>query len=253
MVGAFISGGALIGFLLLSFFLPRDRSQGVVTGDTAINVANGLLLFGLKLTGITWVASRLQIGWMEASVLSHPFLQFLAAFFLLDFSRYWLHRAHHRLPWLWFFHRVHHMTERLDATAGLRMHIVDFIQLSLLPVLLFSALLNTSSWAAWVLPAALAVGVLFDAFEHANLRWHPQHPGARIWGTVFNHPHFHAWHHTKDGARCDGNYGNALVIWDRVFGSDVTGDELPEAYGLEPDQALVNGIVAMQCLKRQRT
>jgi sterol desaturase/sphingolipid hydroxylase (fatty acid hydroxylase superfamily) len=145
------------------------------------------------------------------------------------------------------------MTERLDATAGLRMHIVDFIQLSLLPVLLFSALLNTSSWAAWVLPAALAVGVLFDAFEHANLRWHPQHPGARIWGTVFNHPHFHAWHHTKDGARCDGNYGNALVIWDRVFGSDVTGDELPEAYGLEPDQALVNGIVAMQCLKRQRT
>ena len=170
---------------------------------------------------------------------------------VLDFTRYWLHRAHHRVSWLWTFHRVHHMTERLDATAGLRMHVVDFLQLAMLPVVLFSVVLNVSSWPTWVLPAALAVGAVADAFQHANLRWNPRHPVARIWGWVFNHPHFHAWHHTRDGSLCDGNYGNALVIWDRMFGSDVTGAELPEAYGLESDQALTNDLVSMHLLRRR--
>jgi len=175
----------------------------------------------------------------------------VVAFLLLDFTRYWLHRAHHRVPWLWTFHRVHHMTERLDATAGLRMHVVDFVQLAMLPVVLFSVVLNVSTWSPWVLTAALGVGAVADAFQHANLRWNPHHPVAKVWGLVLNHPHFHAWHHTRDGARCDGNYGNTLVIWDRLFGSDVTGEELPEAYGLEPDQALVNHVLGMHLLQRR--
>jgi sterol desaturase/sphingolipid hydroxylase (fatty acid hydroxylase superfamily) len=250
VLGALIQGGALAGFLILSALMPRDRSMGVVTRDTAINVANGLLLFGLRVTGISWVAQHLEWGLIDAAPVAMPAVQLLAAFLLLDFSRYWLHRAHHRLPWLWTFHRVHHMTERLDATAGLRMHVVDFIQLSLLPVILFGAVLDVSTWEVWVLPAALAVGAIFDAFEHANLAWNPAHPLARVWGTLLNHPHFHAWHHTRDGNRCDGNYGNTLVIWDRIFKSEVTGQMLPEAYGLEPDQALHNGLIGMHLLRR---
>ena len=253
MFSALIQGSALGGFLCLGALQPRDPEQGVVTKDTMINVANGLILFGLRVTLITWVASYCELGLVDGSLLVHPLAQFLVAFLILDFTRYWLHRAHHRVPWLWTFHRVHHMTERLDATAGLRMHVVDFLQLAMLPTILFSVLLNVSAWPTWVLPAALSVGAIADAFQHANLRWNPRHPVARVWGLLFNHPHFHAWHHTRDGSLCDGNYGNALVIWDRLFGSDVTGEELPEAFGLEAEQALSNHLLDMHLLRRRST
>ena len=251
MLGPLIQGFALGGFLFLGGLIPRESDQGFVTNDTWINVANGLILFGLRVTLIAWVAQHCDVGLLDGAVVAEPWQQFLAAFLILDFTRYWLHRAHHRVPWLWTFHRVHHMTERLDATAGLRMHVVDFLQLAMLPIVLFSVLLNVSGWAVWVLPAALSVGAVADAFQHANLRWNPHHPITRVWGLLLNHPHFHAWHHTRDGARCDGNYGNTLVIWDRMFGSDVTGDELPEAYGLEPKQALSNHLLEMHLLRRR--
>jgi len=250
---ALIQGGVLGGFLALGGVMPRDAQQGVVTRDTAINVVNGLFLFGLRVTVIAWIALHADLGWIDASAVGAPGMQLLSAFLLLDFTRYWLHRAHHRVPWLWTFHRVHHMTERLDATSGLRMHVVDFVQLSLLPIVLFATVLNISTWETWVLPAALTVGAVFDAFQHANLAWNPRNPLARVWGLVLNHPHFHAWHHTRDGERCDGNYGNTLVIWDRLFGSDVTGAELPEAYGLEPSQALTNDLVGMQLLRHRES
>ena len=250
MIGPLIQGTALGTFLLLGGALPRERDQGMVTKDTVINVVNGLALFGVKLALIDAILVHLSIGWIDTSALSEPWQQFVVAFLLLDFSRYWLHRAHHRVSFLWLFHRVHHMTERLDATAGLRMHVVDFIQLALLPSVLFGVLLETSTWPSWVLIAALSVGAVFDAFQHANLSWNCAHPVARVWGVLFNHPHFHAWHHVREGSRCDGNYGNTLVIWDRMFGSEVTGEELPEALGLEPDQALRNDLLSMQLLRR---
>ena len=127
MIGPLIQGTALGTFLLLGGALPRERSQGFVTKDTLLNVVNGLLLFGVKVALVDAIVGHLSMGWLSTSILAEPWQQFVVAFLLLDFSRYWLHRAHHRVPFLWTFHRVHHMTERLDATAGLRMHIVDFI------------------------------------------------------------------------------------------------------------------------------
>ncbi|MFT4979069.1 MAG: sterol desaturase/sphingolipid hydroxylase (fatty acid hydroxylase superfamily), partial [Myxococcota bacterium] len=47
-----------------------------------------------------------------------------------------------------------------------------------------------------------------------------------------------AWHHTRGGHNHDGNYGNTLVWWDRLFGSEVTQDTLPPLFGIGGDQAL---------------
>ena len=251
MTGALVQCGAIGTFLVLGAVFARDRDQPMVNRDTIINVANGAVLFGLRVGVIAAAVGWLEVGLIDAAAVSEPWMQCFAAFLMLDFTRYWLHRAHHRIDFLWTFHRVHHMSERLDSTSGLRMHVVDFVQLAFLPVVLFGALLNTSAWAPWTIAAALTIGAVFDAFQHANLRWDPASGFGRVWGQVFNHPHFHAWHHTRDGALCDGNYGNTLVIWDRMFGSVVTQPELPEAYGLEPDQAIENSLLAMQLLRRR--
>ncbi|NOY27658.1 MAG: sterol desaturase family protein, partial [Oligoflexia bacterium] len=173
-------------------------------------------------------------------------VQLLVAFLALDLCRYWVHRLDHRLPWLWTFHRVHHSTRMLDATAGLRMHIVDFVQLSAIPVLLFSVLLRVDPW---VFAVAMGIGVVADGWQHANLRLDITHPVWRTWDRVLNNPHFHAWHHDADGLQHDGNYGNTLTIWDAVFGSNVSQLSLPVALGLSADQDLEESLVGLQLLR----
>ena len=251
MTGALVQCGAIGTFMVLGALYARHPAQGFITRDTLLNLANGAVLFAFRAVVIAGAVGWMEIGLVDASAVASPIAQFALAFVMLDFTRYWLHRAHHRVEALWMFHRVHHMSERLDSTSGLRMHVVDFIQLAFLPVVLFGALLNTSAWAPWSIVAALCVGGVFDAFQHANMRWNPHTTFGRMWGRVFNNPHFHAWHHTRDGSACDGNYGNTLVIWDHMFGSVVTQPELPEAFGLEPDQAIENSLVAMQLLQRR--
>ncbi len=246
MSGLLLQGISRLLFLLAGWLHPRERGASLT--DLMWNLMNGAALSLLRFTAVAWVADRSTLGLVPTDALSAGWQQALVAFVLLDLSRYWLHRAGHRVPWLWTFHRVHHSAEHLDATTGLRMHVVDFLLLSGLPIVLFGVLLDTSGFEGWVIPAVLGIGVVFDAWQHANLPVDPKHPLLRAWGLLLNHPHFHCWHHTRDGARCDGNYSNTLIIWDRLFGTEVTGPRPPEAYGLEADQALRNDPLGWQLL-----
>ncbi len=248
MTGFFLQAGAMALFLGLGALRPRYE-QPLLGRHTFVNLATGALMFLLRVTLVAWVAARAEFGLLDLSVLSHPLAQLAVAFLALDFTRYWVHRADHRVPWLWTFHRVHHSSQHLDATAGLRMHVVDFVQLSAIPMVLFSVVMDTSSFAPWVVPAALGIGVVADGFQHANIRIPYQHPFWRTWDRLLNNPHFHSWHHNADGHERDGNYGNTLTIWDRLFGSDVTGPEVPPELGLSSDQALDESVFGLQLLR----
>ena len=230
-------------FTLLAVLLPRDREQRVINPDLIINVLTGGLIFVTLAPLARMVQSSIggaliPMGWLGDGTGISALAQFAVAFIVLDFTRYWVHRADHRVPFLWRFHRVHHSVERMDATAGLRMHAVDFLQLSAIPILLFGVLIDTSSFAPWVLQVAFGIGIFFDTFQHANLRFDISHPLLGAWHKVLNNPHFHAWHHTREGNLYDGNYSNSITIWDRLFGSDVTRPVLPELYGINSKQAL---------------
>ncbi|RME24290.1 MAG: fatty acid hydroxylase family protein [Deltaproteobacteria bacterium] len=251
MSGALLQGITMALFLGLGAAFPR-QPQPLLGRHTVVNLATGAWMFLLRVTLVAWVAARTSVGLVDLGGVEHPLLQLLVSFLLLDLSRYWVHRLDHRVPWLWTFHRVHHSTERLDATAGLRMHVVDFLQLSAIPLVLFSVLLDTSSFAPWVLPAALGIGVVADGFQHANLRLDYGHPFWRAWDRVLNNPHFHAWHHNAEGHVRDGNYGNTLTIWDRLFGSDVTGPLPPPVLGLSADQQLDESVLGLQLLRPPR-
>lgn len=229
---------------------PRDRAQALVTRATWLNLATGaglaVIRAGLGLLG----ASSLDRGLLDLRGW-HAAAQFAVAFVVLDLVRYLVHWADHRVPLLWTFHRVHHSTEALDASAGLRMHVVDFLQLSAIPVVVFGVLLRLGP--AWIVPAALSVGIVADGLEHANLRFTLDAPWRRAWFAIFNNPLFHSWHHTREGHRCDGNYANALPLWDRLFGTEITptGAQVdpPEGFGLADDQALEESVVGLQLLR----
>ena len=251
MVRVILQGGAMATFLVAGKLFPRVPGVRLVNRDLVWNVVNGAALFLFVGLPLSFVTPLVDVGLVELGWLPGPWAQVLLSFVLLDFSRYWLHRMGHRVPFLWSFHRVHHSAEFLDATTGLRMHVVDFLQLSALPVVLFGLLLDTSSFAPWVIPATLAIGVLFDGFQHANLHVDVRNPLFRAWNLLLNNPHFHSWHHTREGHECDGNYGNTLVIWDRLFGSEVTRPVPPDLYGISADQALQNDPVSWLVLRRR--
>jgi len=236
-------------FLIAGRLRPRVADQPILNRDLVMNVVNGLALFGFRVTVIAAVASSLELGVVGTEWLPGPVAQALFGFILLDFSRYWLHYAGHRIPFLWQFHRVHHSAEVLDASTGLRMHVADFIQLGLVPIVLFGLVLDTSTWHPAVLPVVLSIGVFFDTFQHANIRINTRARWFRVWNLVLNNPHFHSWHHTRDGHLRDGNYGNTLIIWDRFSGTDVTGPEPPAQYGVMEGEALANDPLGWQLLR----
>ena len=246
-MGVIEHGVAMGVFLGLGYLLPRDKKLPLVNKDLLINVATGGAIFVAATYFVPLIRSNLEFHFFSLPFDS-PWLHLLVSFLLLDFTRYWLHFAHHRVSWLWTFHRVHHSAEKLDSTTGLRMHIVDFIQLAMIPITMFSVIIDTTKFESWVIPVALGLGIFFDAFVHANMRFNAKHPFWRFWGSVLNTPHFHVWHHNRDGPELYGNYGNVLVIWDRLFGTVITKDHVPPLLGISADQALKNDPVSLQLL-----
>ncbi|MDP2304405.1 MAG: sterol desaturase family protein [Pseudomonadota bacterium] len=236
--------------LLAARIWPREARNGILTQESWINLLNGGVLFaGRQALLLALVYAGLEpLEWRLLDLTALPaFVQFLVAFLTLDFARYWLHYADHRVPLLWSFHRVHHSAESLDATTGFRMHVVDFVQLAAIPLLLFGVLFRVSP--GWPLPAALIIGIVADSIEHSNVRFTLDTPFKRLWFRVFNTPLFHSWHHTRDGQLHDGNYANALPVWDRLFGTDVTREVPPELYGVEDKQALDASWLGLQLLR----
>lgn len=251
-MGALFQGAMMGAFLVFGRIWPRVEGQPILNLDLVWNLVNGAALFGVRVTLIAWVADHLGPGFLPTGFLDNAWLQGALAFLLLDFGRYWLHYAAHRVPALWLFHRVHHCAEVLDASTGLRMHLVDFLMLSALPLFLFSVALDTTAWHPAVLPIVLSIGVFFDAFQHANVKVNTASPLFQAWNLVLNNPLFHSWHHTRDGHLRDGNYGNTLVIWDRLFGTDVTGAQPPELFGITEGEALQNNPLSWQLLRTRR-
>lgn len=241
----------IAGFLALGYLRPRVQPP-VDWGETWLNVSTGAAMYAVRtgvLLGLAPALAALGGALVDLSAIRWPAVQALVVFLLLDFVRYGVHYADHRVPWLWSFHRTHHSSEHLNASSGLRMHVVDIVQLTLIPAVLFGVLFDISSFHEAVLPGVLLVGAFFDAFEHANLAMDMRKPHNRAWNLLLNNPHFHSWHHTRDGAKKDGNYGQTLTIWDRLFGTDVTEPLPPALYGLEDGQAIAQSPLGLQLLR----
>ena len=255
MLQPLLVGGLVLLFLLLGALWPRERAP-LLTPSTWLNLANGALLFLLRLAftaGLTTGAAHLDLPRpVDLSGLGNPWLEFVVAFAAQDLARYGLHCAHHRVRFLWRFHRVHHSSEHLDATSGLRMHLVDFVQLNLVPVVLFGLLLDCRSFDPRVWLAIPLVVHGMDAWQHGNLAMSLRSPLARWWNTLFVSPYFHSWHHARDWRRHDGNYGQTLALWDHLFGTAVDEVEPCRDLGLPEDQALEESLAGLQMLRPRK-
>ena len=156
---------------------------------------------------------------------SLPFLvQLIAIMFLTDLVQYWLHRAFHRVPWLWNFHAVHHSARSMDWMAGARMHFLEIIVLrgtTVIPMVVLG--FNEVAMHSYIL-----LVYIYSTFIHANVGWRLN----KVEPLLVT-PRFHHWHHGIEQEAVDVNFAIHFPIFDRLFGTHyLPEDRWPNGYGI---------------------
>jgi sterol desaturase/sphingolipid hydroxylase (fatty acid hydroxylase superfamily) len=155
-----------------------------------------------------------------------PFwLQALLMVLVVDFLRYWLHRAAHQNDTLWRLHSVHHSVEQMYWLNTARFHVIEkAMQMTLdsLPFLLMGV--NAKVLALYYIAYA-ANGF----FQHCNI--------ALRYGFlnyIVASADTHRWHHSRVPRESNANYGNTVIVWDLLFGTwFLPGERAVQEIGLQ--------------------
>jgi sterol desaturase/sphingolipid hydroxylase (fatty acid hydroxylase superfamily) len=129
----------------------------------------------------------------------------------LDVTLYAFHVACHKVPWLWAFHRVHHLDLDVDATTAFRAHPFEFASSQ---VLKLGVIFGLGAPPVAVLGYEILLNI-FAMFSHSNLRLSESFD--RLARLVVVTPDMHRIHHSTRQPETDSNYGVVTPLWDRLF------------------------------------
>ncbi|NYI24369.1 fatty acid hydroxylase family protein [Sphingobium indicum] len=173
----------------------------------------------LSATVISWVSTKLaeeplkaakaSLGITTQWAMHMPWLlQVALVVFLIEFGQYWMHRLMHNSTPFWLTHAPHHHLTQLNAAKGAVGNPIELVLISLSVVALFD--LDNSA----VFAGINVLGVI-STFAHANVRADPP-----IWyAFFFTTIRHHSLHHSTDYESTRCNYGNSLILLDRIFGT----------------------------------
>ena len=137
----------------------------------------------------------------------------MAAFAVMDYGFYVWHVATHKVPFLWRFHRVHHVDPDMDMSTAVRFHLVDMaISLPWRLVQVRASGATSQVLALWRRFFTLSI-----LFHHSNWalpgRWD-------AWlSTLLTTPEMHGIHHSAKQAERDSNWSSGISLWDRLHGT----------------------------------
>ena len=219
-------------FVPLERLWPRHPEQSTFrpewTTDTFYFVATHLpaqlTTFAILLPA-TFASKWFAIPVLMETVGGLPFIvQFPLAIVAADLFQYGIHRAFHKISFLWPFHAVHHSIKTMDWIAGSRSHFVDILITRAL-ILIPMTLLGFSQGVM----AGYLVFVAFHAtFSHTDFRVR-----TRWLEPYFVTCRYHHWHHAADPDAIDVNFAIHFPFIDRLFGTyHLPKDAWPESYGL---------------------
>ena len=152
-------------------------------------------------------------------------LQFVVALLITELAFYWAHRASHRVPALWRFHKVHHSITEMDWLASARLHPIDqAFTRSCIALPLFALGFSASMFGAYLLFEGVQA-----LFIHSNVRF-TFGPLRYVAAT----PMFHHWHHADASETTTVNFGAQLPLMDAIFGTlHLPRHRWPTAYGID--------------------
>lgn len=138
-------------------------------------------------------------------------LTWILLFLATDLVWYWYHRLAHEINVFWAAHVVHHQSEDFNYTVSARITVfqamVRCMFWSILPLIGFPAIMISTF---------LIIHGLYPFFIHT------QALGKWGWFEKFMvTPTHHGLHHASNPEYLDKNYGDVLIIWDKMFGTFV--------------------------------
>lgn len=212
-------------------FAPSHGNLTAGLGTIAIGLFLGPVLIFLYDLG--WKHLRI-VHWPEDSL-----WPFLLALVLADFAHYAHHRLDHRVAACWAVHGVHHQPEEMNFTVAMR-H-AWFSDLYSWPFYIPLPLFGVHVSHFFVATTILSLHALATHTEHLRF------PSFGIFVT----PRSHTLHHAKNPRYLDKNFGAALCIWDKLFGTYAEFDpDDPPHYGTVRGYTTHNGALSQWVLWR---
>ena len=214
---------------LIAFLLPRAIwTHKSVRADLGLYLFNrflGVLGVFVRFAAVAaWVASLVPRTALDSAALS-PLALALIVFVLTDFTNYWTHRLHHDTKALWPLHAVHHSASVLTPLTAYRQHPLSGMVSIALTTVIFGVIFGlmvgtfTPDLSIAEIAGANAFVVLTNMTVTNFLHSH-------IWisfGPKLEHvlisPAMHQVHHSIEPRHFNRNYGQALAIWDWMFGT----------------------------------
>ncbi|MDP1972822.1 sterol desaturase family protein [Sediminibacterium sp.] len=142
-------------------------------------------------------------------------------FLITDFVWYWYHRFGHKVNIFWSVHVVHHQSDDFNYTVSTRITIFQAIARCI-----FWSVLPLLGFPPDMIAIFLIIHGVYPFFTHTQLI------GKLGWiEYIFVTPSHHRVHHSSNPIYLDKNYGDILIIWDKLFGTFEEEKEEPK-YGL---------------------
>lgn len=184
----------------------RDVAVGALTALTTVILQRRLISPLTKQTG------HRRSGLLPRLAMPKG-LRVLGGILLLDYSLWWWHLLNHRVPFLWRFHRVHHVDLDLDSVTGLRFH---FGEMALAAVFrsLQLRIIGPEPEAVAIWQTLLQISIVF---HHSNTRLDPKLEQWLV-GIIVT-PRMHGIHHSDFADESNSNWASLFTIWDRLHGT----------------------------------
>jgi alkylglycerol monooxygenase len=211
-------------FMLLEYDISKIKNKKVHHFNESVanlNVGIAERITDLLTTGtfffiFSWLNEHFSIFSIESSVTTWVLL-FLAT----DLLWYWYHRLGHTVNLFWATHIVHHQSDDFNYTAAARITVFQAIARGL-----FWCVLPIIGFKAEMITILLLIHGTYPFFTHTQL------VGKLGWlEYIIVTPSHHRVHHSSNPEYLDKNYGDMLIIWDKIFGTYVEETVEPQ-YGL---------------------
>ena len=184
-------------------------------------VGNIIVAFSIKGLILAFHFYLYQFKILELASILPLWAMWLLTFIMIDLVFYVYHRMSHRVRFLWAIHLSHHSSEEMNFAVSFRQ--AWFGPVSKIPFFMALPLLG---FDPTIIAVAGVISTLWGIVGHTQIIGKL---GPLEW--IFNTPSHHRVHHGSNKQYIDKNYGNLLIIWDRMFGT-FESEEEPVKFGL---------------------
>ena len=172
-------------------------------------------------------------GYIKVTLFSYSqviILFTITLFVVSDFTRYWLHRFFHTIPFLWKFHKVHHSAKVLTPITFYRVHPIENLLFGFryaFSIGLVTGIFSYFFGAMIGIYEVLGTNIFLYIFSlmGSNLRHsHIKVSYPKIIENICISPFQHQLHHSSK--YYNKNFGGYLSIWDNIFGTLQTSKDI---------------------------